>query len=770
MKIGRALACILCTTLVCNGFTACGVENCEEQVNVDENNNKIYEDAEASELSEIVSKVVNTGSSNAQKEETVYVKTNANGNVDSVVVSNWLKNVDNTEELTDYTELTNIKNVKGKETFTENNGALVWKTEGKDIYYQGTTDKSLPVEIKIRYELNGDLVSIDNLKGKDGHLKITIDYINNLSQQVVIGEKEETIYTPFAVVSGLMLDSDKCTNVSISNGTVIADGKREIVVGMAFPGLVDSLNGKKVEEISVLSELEDKVSIPSNVVIEADVIDCRPSMILTMISSDIMNSLGLDDINVSDNLEAVKNEVNEFSNAGDELADGTGRLKDGVSQLANGTTDLVYGTNKLHDGVIAYTDGVNKVAEGASQLDAGATKLDNGVSELQNGISAVDSGADELKNGIDMANKGAGALNDGASKVDEGAKAVSAGAQQVSAGVDSLTTKMGEIASGVGEASEAAGQISGGINQVVGAMSVTTQPEDIDTSSISAGIDSSDAAELFVGKIPTGSLDSLGLTEDQKGQLEVILKDVAGQVIPSVADNVAKQTAAQAAANAANEVKGQVNAAIVNKGLQAGASQLATSLGDSYSALTSTETQIQLNTLKTGAATVADGASQVADGTGSLKEGANQLYEGTKQLSEGSAKLKNGTKQLSEGTSTLKNGTSELKAGTGSLANGTSELNANSAALRDGSKTLADGSVTLVDGIGQLLDGATELNDGMIKFNEEGIDKLTQILDTDLESISERIKAISEAGKSYNSFGGSSQEENSRVKFIIESM
>lgn len=776
MKYRRALACILSATLVCCSFTACGIQDSVEQIDVDENNNKIYEDIEASELNEIVSKVVNTGSSNAQKEETVYVKTNANGTVDSVVVSNWLKNVDNTEELTDYTDLTNITNVKGKETFTDDNGELVWKTEGNDIYYQGTTDKQLPVDVSISYALDGNSIAADNLKGKNGHLKITIDYINNLTQQVTIGEKEETIYTPFAVVSGLMLDSDNYSNVSVSNGTVIADGKREIVVGMAFPGLVDSLNGQKVEDDSVLAELEDKVSIPSNVVIEADVTDYQPSMILTMVSSDIINALGFEDISVGDKFEDVKDKVNEFSDAGDKLVDGTGKLKAGVSELANGTTDLVSGTNKLHDGVVAYTDGVSKVAEGASKLNDGAAKLDNGAGELQNGISAVDSGVDELKNGIDKANNGAGALTDGAAKVDEGAKAVSAGAQQVSAGVDSLTVKMGQIASGVGEASNAASQISGGIDQVVAATSVQTSPEEIDTSfiTVSGCIDSSTAASLFIGNIPSESLDSLGLTEEQRAGLEQIISGVAGQVIPSVADNAAtgaaRQAAASAAANAANQVKGQINAAVVNTGLQAGASQLASSLSASYSTLVSDETQAQLNALKAGAATVAGGASQVADGTGSLKDGAKQLYDGTKQLSEGSAKLKNGTKQLSDGASTLKNGTSELKAGTGTLVNGTSELNANSAALRDGSKTLADGSVTLVAGISQLLNGATELNNGMIEFNEDGISKLTQVFDTDMVSMSERIKAISEAGKTYKSFGGSSQNENSKVKFVIESM
>lgn len=776
MKLRKALACILCAVMVSTTLTGCSIGNDNSEVSVNDNNDITYKDAENEELIEVISKAVNAGSSNAKKEETVYVKTDASGTVNSVVVSSWLKNVDNTEELTDYTQLTDITNIKGKETYTEEAGKITWSTEGNDIYYQGTTDKELPVDVNISYDLDGKTVAANDLNGMNGHLKITINYTNNSVSKVTIGDKEEDIYTPFAVVSGMMLDNEKVTNVSVSNGTVISDGKRDIVVGMAFPGLIDSLNGQKVEDDTVLAKLEENVSIPSDVVIEADVTNFESGMILTMVSSDIIGALGLDNVDTDIDLSSVEDSVNEFTDAGNKLAEGTGKLRDGATKLSSGTTDLVTGTAKLHDGVVAYTNGVGQVADGASKLDDGASKLDSGAGDLQNGINAVDSGVGELKNGIDKVNSGAGALFDGAAKLDDGAKAVADGATQVSEGVGALTGKMGEMAQGVGTACQAASQISGGINQVVEVVSATTSAGDIDTSSITVNgcIDGESAAALFSGNVPSDSLDSLGLTDEQKNAVMQIMSGVASQVIPSVADNAAtgaaRQAAAMAAANAANEAKSQVKSALVDTGLQAGASSLASSLGESYGTLTSAESQEQLNALKSGASQVASGASSLAGGTGDLKNGAKQLYDGTKQLSEGSSKLKDGTKQLSDGAATLKNGTSELKAGTSTLVNGTNELSSNSAALIDGSKTLADGSVTLVNGISQLLDGAIELDNGMVKFNDEGISKLTELFDTDFDSMSDRIKAISEAGKAYKSFGGSSEDEDSRVRFVIESV
>lgn len=766
MKYRKALACILCATCVCTSISGCGT--------VTTDNSIVYED-ESEELLQAVNGVINAGSSDAQKQETVYVKTNANGEVNSVVVSNWLKNVDSTSQLDDYTSLENITNVKGKEQFTREDGKIVWESAGKDIYYQGTTDKQLPVDVNISYELNGNAIAAQELDGKDGHVKITIEYKNNSSSQVVIGDTEETIYTPFAVVSGMMLDTGKFTNVEVSNGTVISDGKRDIVVGMAFPGLIDSLNGKKVDDENLLSKIEDQLSIPTNVVIEADVIDYAPEMILTMVSSDIVNSLGLDALDTGANLDEVNSKIDEFSDAGNQLQDGTETLKNGAKELLDGTATFVEGTGKLQDGVEKYTDGVSKVADGAGSLSDGANRLDSGASDLQNGINAVDSGVAELKSGIDAVEKGAGSLSAGANQVDDGAKAVSEGAGKVSAGVDALTGNMQNIAAGVGTASQAASQISGGIDQIVAAASAETTPDQIDTSSISVSgcISGEKASAVFVDNISDDTLASKGLNADQINDVKAMMGQIAANVIPGVADSAAtaaaKQAAAVAGATGANQAKGAIKDAIVNNGIQAGAQQLSESLNNSYSTLISDATQSQLAELKNGASAVASGASQVAGGTSTLKDGAQQLYDGTRQLADGSAKLKNGTEALSTGAQTLKDGTSKLKNGTDQLVSGTSELRANSPTLLSGIKKLADGSNSLSDGVQQLYDGTVKLNDGMVEFNKEGISKLTSVFNSDLDMINGRIKAISDAGKAYTSFGGALDTEKSNVKFIIES-
>ena len=184
-----------------------------------------------------------TDTQDVYKEETVYVNADATGNSDEVTVSDWLKNSGSVSgNLTDESILKEIKNVKGDETFTENGDQLTWNTAGEDIYYQGTTDKELPVSVKLTYFLDGKEVKPDELKGKSGHLKIQVQYTNNEKKTVTVDGKEEEVYTPFVMMTGMILPNETFSNVTIDNGKVISDGSRNIVVGFGMPGLKDSLD------------------------------------------------------------------------------------------------------------------------------------------------------------------------------------------------------------------------------------------------------------------------------------------------------------------------------------------------------------------------------------------------------------------------------------------------------------------------------------------------------------------------------------------------
>lgn len=63
--------------------------------------------------------VTTVAAATPEKEQTVYVNADQNGNVEKVIVSNWLKNTDKESTLEDNSELNDITNVKGEESYTQ---------------------------------------------------------------------------------------------------------------------------------------------------------------------------------------------------------------------------------------------------------------------------------------------------------------------------------------------------------------------------------------------------------------------------------------------------------------------------------------------------------------------------------------------------------------------------------------------------------------------------------------------------------------------------
>ena len=176
------------------------------------------------------------------KEETVYIWAGADGSTRKIVVSDWLKNPAGAESLVDVSELTDIENVNGDETFvSEKNSVKVWAADGADIYYQGSIEKELPVKLTITYLLDGKEISPENLAGKSGKLTMRFAYANEQYEYAQVEGTRTKVYVPFAVVTGMFLDNQVFTNVEVSGGKLINDGDRMVVMGYALPGLQENL-------------------------------------------------------------------------------------------------------------------------------------------------------------------------------------------------------------------------------------------------------------------------------------------------------------------------------------------------------------------------------------------------------------------------------------------------------------------------------------------------------------------------------------------------
>ena len=439
-KLIKSLSLALATMLAIM-TVACGAK--EKDSAVDAANIEASDNSEEDTLSNTMSNSIGS-SDDAGKVETVYVSANASGAANDVIVSEWLKNAGASAELADKTELKDIVNVKGDETFKENSdGTLTWQAKGSDIYYQGVTDKKLPVNMKITYSLDGKEIQPEELAGKSGKVTIRFEYENTDKQKVDVDGKEIDVFTPFVMMSGMILDGDKFSNVEISNGKVISDGGNYIVMGVAIPGLKESLDisEDKWDELDD-EELEKKLS--NSFEITADTTDFELGMTMTMASSDVLADFGMSDLSNSDKIDDLKDDMNKLNDGSDSLVDGSKELKKGTGELKDGVSDLYDGTREFKDGTKELKDGTGKLSDGSKEFYDGIVKYTNGAHDLRNGTAALEEGLASAKNGSAALRQGMEDANlvDNANALAKGTETINGGIKQMAQMATSLSSLM----------------------------------------------------------------------------------------------------------------------------------------------------------------------------------------------------------------------------------------------------------------------------------------------------------------------------------------
>ena len=318
----------------------------------------------------------------ASKEETVYVIAGADGKQQSVIVSDWLKNPNKETSLQDVSDLTDIENVKGDETWTANGTSLTWDAQGNDIYYQGKSETELPVTMNISYQLDGKDIAPAELAGKSGRVTIRFDYENHCTTTATVDGKEETLYVPFAALTGMLLDNERFTNIEVTNGRVVNDGSHTVVVGIAFPGLQDDLNIER-----------DTLELPDYVEVSADVTDFALDTTLTLATNSVFSALQDSDFETVDDLKAS---FAKLTDAMQQLLDGSSELYEGLETLLEKSQTLVDGVGTLNNGAAALKTGAGSLNAGAAELANGMQTLNGGLSTLSGQSAALNAGAQQV--------------------------------------------------------------------------------------------------------------------------------------------------------------------------------------------------------------------------------------------------------------------------------------------------------------------------------------------------------------------------------------
>lgn len=652
------------------------------------------------------------------KDETVYVLAGADGSVEKIIVSDWIKNSAVSDSFYDRSELTDVENVKGDESYTMSGDNMrVWDARGNDIYYQGNIDKELPVSISVSYKLDGKSISPEELAGKSGRVTIRFDYKNNQYEMVDIDGRREKIYVPFAMITGFILDNDIFTDVDVLNGKLINDGDRTVVAGIAFPGLQSNLNVDK-----------ENLSIPDYVEITADVKGFKTTNTVTIATNEIFSLLN------TDGLDSVEDLTDSLSG----LTDAMGQLMDGSSQL--------------YEGLCTLLDKSGELVKGIDQLADGAARLKNGAGDLDNGAAALANGAGQLAQGLGQLTANNGTLMAGSRQVFDSllnmanTQLAAAGMSVPTLTVENYADILNEVIASLDTANVAQQAQAAALQKVTAAVN---EQKDVIAVSVTAAVREQVAAKVSEAvreNVEAQVLASQGMTKEQYEEAVNGGMISAGQQaqIAAAIDSQMESEPIKATIDA--NVNAQMQSEDIAQTIAAKTEEQVRLLIDQK--MNSAEVQAQitaaLEQAKSGAASISALKEQL--------DSYNAFYTGLSQYTAGVASAEEGADALNAGAVQLKAGTAELHAGMDELYNGI--------------LTLKNGAPALVDGVTALRDGAMKLSDGLKEFNEQGVQKLVDAVDGDMGGLFTRVKATADVSKDYKSFSGISDDMDGQVKFI----
>lgn len=774
---------------------------------------------DADDIADKLMDSVSLKDNDADKDESVYLISDANGNVNKTIVVDHLKNKDKKDTLEDASNLSDIENVKGKEKFTQSGDKLTWQAGGKDIYYQGTATEEPPVTQKVTYYLDGKEISSEDLAGKSGKVKIRFDYKNTTSYTETVNGEKQTVSVPFAAITGLVL-GDGFENIEVTNGKAEVSDSSSVVLGYALPGLKDSLGIKD-------KDLDGDVNIPEYMEMTADVENFSMPAAMTFVvnASDYVSTDGIDTSDLDDMINDLKDASTQLQDGSKTLAEGTDTLADGLSTLQSKLGTFASGVGTLQSGLKTYTDGVSTLSgglntlgnstgalvSGADKLNSGAGQLASGSATLKDGLKTYTDGASQLNTGLNQLNDNTGSLatgvtslNDGAKTLSDGINAANKGAAGVSAGAAQLKTSIDTAKTGADSLAAGAKQVDEGVGQLT--QSLSDMPETIKTN-INKSLEPLN--ELNVGTLfkTLGYIDTDKITADNVSAAADAAVNNAGDIIDALTNMQNQNPSATynqilvglSQGKGAVSVYSAVNQSVTDSAytVQAlkdgsakvsdGASSLDAGLGrlsDGASELSSGASDLAKGTtqlatgateLQTGTQSLADKLPELTKGITSLVNGSNELVKNNDTLNAGATALNAGASQLSAGTQSLMNSVPTLTSGIKKLVDGSNTLVANNAQLNSGASQLADGTNQIVSGVDQLTtgsktlsEGAHTLADGMVQFNEEGINKILDAYNGDLKPFTDKLQAVIDAGEEYQTYSAIADGQTGSVKFIYK--
>lgn len=687
------------------GVTGCGKTDASSDSEETAKTETVQETADTKEESEPSENTKKQDSEEKDKTETVYVKSDAKGNPQEITVQTKLKNTGDGDTIKDYTNLTDIKNKEGDETFTQNeDGTIEWENHGEDITYEGTGSAELPVDVSISYELDGQPVEPEELAGKSGQLKIRFDYKNKTTQTIKVEGKEEQVSVPFAAISTMLLSDDHASNIKVENGKVMDIDGQKLVVGYACPGLTKSL------KLATYEPTED-IDIPEYVEVTADVTEFSLDFTATIFSSGLLEDMDLKDL---DNVDEMSDNMKKLEEATDKLSDGAGALEEGMETYKTYLNQYLSGVTALNQGAGALESGLQVMNEKKGELQTGATLLKESLTTLHNTLAEI--------------------------RLPQGNSVDLSGMETAAKQLEADGTKLNEVLNGMSTGLARMQQL---------AQEVSTYKTTVET-------------QMETAKTALDAIDWAALDQAVRADSQAKADAAVDAALQKALENYGLSTDQIQAA--VGEVKTAVNGALEQVSVGEEAKTQIQKAKDALEAIpTITIPEVSLDTEQlTETLTDMEKQMKILAGYGTTLSTVSQTAAASLQ------ELQTGLTALQAGTAQLQEGSGQLEAGVAAFGEGIQQLYQGSTALHQGSGQLSSSGTALISGLDTMISGMDSLHQGLVKFDEDGIQELSDLTGTDLTSLANRIRALKKADGRYDNYGGIREGESGSVRFIIE--
>ena len=537
------------------------------------------------------------------KHERVYVVAGADGTVESITDSVRLENADGLDELADRTMLAGIQNVGGDETFTLEGETLTWKAGGKNVAYQGTSDKAPAVLPVVTLTLDGEEVSAADLKEKTGEAVLTVTYRTE-------GQ------APALVFTALPLPENGVSDLRTENAAVLTEAGRSVLVGWAVPNTDASL----------------RLPVSFSAAFRADHADL--GWMMTFCSSGPLEAAcreidartgGLDPEALLEEASALLTALQNDS----DLPEGKGKAAGIIGKI-----------NELNKGLKDLDAGAVTLADGAKQVSDGAVSLDAGLAELKKNNEALNGGAEQIFAAI---------LNTANSRI------AASGLADAGITLPELTAENyaeilgGAIAQLDPEALKAAAsaqveeavrkQVRAGEDQIRAGVQETVKGKVLEAVLKAAGYDMN--AEQYAAALKNGQVTKEQAAQtDEAVEARMNSEEIKAQAEEAVQEQVEKLVAENVEAYLA---KDETVAAKLDQAAEA------------REQLTAVKEQLdQVNTFVTGLKDYTDGVTRASGGAATLSSGAMLVSAGAAALQE------TGTKTLKDSILTAEKGAAEI--------------------------------------------------------------------------------------------------------------